>query len=173
MRHTVALCGSYGGGNTERLFKSLSRNGILQMSLVGREITLQVRSENLDEIKNSLKKLGVSNLSILEWKKAGVTLSNSGKGTDNDRILNISLIPSTLDEGLRPLAFLCEFEISEKTLEWIGSKIEDILTDAGVTDAIYTVHIGNQVDKKELMEAVTVATLNAIFNAGGVVSIDQ
>lgn len=173
MKHTVALCGSYSGGNTEKLFKSLSRNGILQMSLVGREITLQVRSENLEEIKNSLRKLGVSNLSILEWKKAGVTLSNSGKGTDNDRILNISLIPSALDEGLRPLAFLCEFEINEKILEKIGSKIEDILTDAGITDAIYTVHIRERVEEKGLMDAVTVATLNAIFDAGGVVSIDQ
>lgn len=173
MKHTIALSGSYSSGNTEKLFKYLSMDGILRMSLIGREITLQVRSENLEEIKDSLKTLGVSNLNILEWKKAGVTLSNSGRGTDNKKTMNISLIPSALDEGLRPLAFLCEFEISEKSLRKIGSKIEELLTDAGITDAIYTVHIRKEVEEKELMESITVATLNAIFDAGGVVSIDQ
>jgi len=172
MKHTVALCGSYGGGDVEKLLDFFSRTGIMQMSLVGREITLHVHSGNLDEIKNSLTRLGMSNLSIMEWKKTGVTLSGPGRGTDNGKTLNLSLIPSTVDEGLKPLAFLCEESMDEKTVERLSEKVEDILQEAGVTNALYTVHIKGKAEEKDLMEAITTATLNAIFDAGGVVSID-
>ncbi len=175
MKHTVALCGSYNGGDIEKLFTSLSSKGITQMSLIGREITLQVCSENLSEIKNSLRSLGVGNLNILEWRRSGVTLSGSGKGVDGDRTVNVSLIPSNLDEGLKPLAFLCETEIEEKILESLGAKVEEILKDAGVTDALYTVHIKElkkDKDCKSLPQAVISATLNALFDAGGVVNIE-
>jgi len=172
MKHIVALSGSY-NGNPEMLFRSLPRDGILQMALIGREVTLQLRSENLDDVKDLLKKLGVSNLNILEWKKAGVTLSNPGNGIDNNEIIKVSLIPSALDEGLRPLAFLCEFEVKEKILEKIRARVEEILEDAGLTDAIYTIHISKEADEEEYINSTMVATLNALFEAGGVVSIDQ
>lgn len=172
MGHTVALSGSY-QGNMEKLFKNLSDNRILQMSLIGREITLKIRSENLDEIKNSLHKLGVSNINILEWKKSGVTLSNPGNGVDNENNVLVSLIPSALDEGLRPLAFLSEFEIDEKTIEKMRLKIEEILTDAGITDAIYTLHIKKKENSiEEYLDSITIAVLNALFDAGGVASIE-
>ncbi|MBN2251744.1 MAG: hypothetical protein JW724_06700 [Candidatus Altiarchaeota archaeon] len=172
MKHSVALAGSYSGGDMGKLLKSLTGMGIMQMTLVGREITLHVQSGNLDETKKSLNKLGVSNLSVLEWKKTGVTLSGSGRGTDNENLLNVSLIPSTLDEGLKPLAFLCEYKMDEKTVEILGARIEEILREAGVTDALYTVHIKDLKETEGLIEAVTAATLNAIFDAGGVVNID-
>jgi len=172
MKHIIALSGSY-SGNPEELFKTLPRDGILQMALIGREVTLQLRSENLDGVKDSLKNLGVSNLNILEWKKAGVTLSNPGNGVDNNGILRVSLIPSALDEGLRPLAFLCEFEVKEGILEKIRARLEEILDDAGLTDAIYTIHIRKEADEEDYVNSTMVATLNALFEAGGVVSIDQ
>ncbi len=171
MGHTVSLSGSY-QGNMEKLFKNLPNNGILQMSLIGREITLRIKSENLDEIKNSLHKLGVSNINILEWKKSGVTLSNPGKGADNENNILVSLIPSSLDEGLRPLAFLSEFEIDEKILEKMRLKIEEILIDAGITDAIYTLHIRRKCSIEEYLDSITIAVLNALFDAGGVASIE-
>ncbi len=172
MKHMVALSGSYYGSDVENLFKNLSHNGILQMSLVGREITLQIRSENLDDIKRSLNKLGVSNVNILEWRKTGVTLSNPGKGTNNDKTFKVSLIPSALDGEIHPLAFLCEFDVDEKILERIKSKIEDILTDAGITDAMYTVYIKKELVEEEYLNSATMAVLNAIFDSGGVVGIE-
>ena len=172
MKHTVALCGSYGGGSIEKILKTFSNRGITQASLVGREITLQIHSESLDEIKKSLTTIGVSNLNVLEWKKTGVTLSGSGKGTDGDKKVNVSLIPSTLDEGLKPLAFLCESDMDRLHIEKLSDKIEDLLREAGVTDALYTVHIKGKSDEKEMLDAVTSATLNAIFDAGGLINID-
>ena len=171
MKHIVAMSGSY-NGNPDALFKSLHTGGILQMSLIGREVTLQLRSENMDEVKDALKKIGVDNLNILEWKKAGVTLSNPGKGVDNKEIIMVSLIPSALDEGLRPLAFLCEFELDEEILMKVRARIEEILDDAGLTDAIYTIHIKKETDLEEYLNSTMVATLNALFEAGGVASID-
>ena len=100
MKHKIALSGSFAGGNSEELLKSLAQNGTLQFSLVGREVTFQVKSENLEEVKKSLKKLGVNNINILEWRKAGITVAGSGRGTDDEEILAISLIPSTLEEGV-------------------------------------------------------------------------
>lgn len=172
MKHIVALSGSYYGNDVENLFKNLSYNGILQMSLVGREITLQIRSENLDEVKNSLNNLGVSNVNILEWRKTGVTLSNPGRGTNNDKTFKVSLIPSALDGKLRSLAFLCEFNVNEEILEKIKSKIEEILADAGITDVIYTVHIKKELTEEEYLNSATIAVLNAIFDSGGVISIE-
>jgi len=172
MKHNMALCGSYGGGDVQKLLEFFSGTGIMQMSLVGREITLHVNSGNLNDIKNSLTKLGVSNLSIMEWKKTGVTFSGPGRGTDNDKTINVSLIPSTVDEGLKPLAFLCEETMSEKTVEKLSGRVEDILREAGVTNALYTVHINDKAREKDLDEAITTATLNAIFDAGGVVNMD-
>jgi len=168
----VAMSGSY-NGNPETLFKFLPSNGIIQMSLIGREVTLQLRSENLDEVKDSLKKLGVDNLNILEWKKVGVTLSNPGKGVDSKETIMVSLIPSALDEGLRPLAFLCEFELEEEILMKVRARIEEILDDAGLTDAIYTIHLRKEADLEEYLNSTMVATLNALFESGGVASIDQ
>jgi len=172
MKHKVALSGSYSGGNTEKLLKELSRRGMLQLSLVGREITLQVRSDSLDDIKKSLNKLGIDNINILEWKKCGITLSGSGSGTDSDEIVNVSLIPSTLDEGLRTLAVLCEFNIDDNILNKIESRINEILTAAGVTDAIYTIQIKKQTSEREYLRSVEVATLNALFDSGGLVDIE-
>jgi len=114
MKHKVALCGSYSKGNAEKLFKDLPHKGILQLSLVGREITLQVMSEDLDNIKKSLEKLGVENIDILQWSKTGVTLSSSGRGKDNENVITVSLIPSELDDGVRALAFICESKLDKK-----------------------------------------------------------
>jgi len=57
----------------------------------------------------------------------------------------------------------------------LGEKIEEILRDAGITDALYTVHIKEfktDKGKKALPQAVVSATLNALFDAGGVVNIE-
>ncbi len=172
MKHSVALSGSYQGKNMEDLFKKLSIDGILQMSLIGREITLQIRSGNLEEVKNYLGKLGISNITVLEWRKAGMTLSDSGCGMDGNKILKVSLIPSVKGEGIRQLALLCEFNINKKILERIGLKIEEILEDAGVTDTLYTVQILEKTDMEGYVTSAAVATLNAIFDSGGIVNIE-
>ena len=172
MKYSVALSGSYHGRNMEDLFKKLSMDGILQMSLVGREITLQVRSENLEGVKEHLSRLGISNITVLEWKKSGMTLSDSGCGIDDNKILKVSLIPSVKGEGIRQLAILCEFEIDKEIMEDISLKIEELLEDAGVTDALYTVYIVEKADKDRYIASVAVATLNAIFDSGGIVNID-
>ena len=172
MKYSVALSGSYHGKNMEDLFKKLSMDGILQMSLIGREITLQVRSENLEEVKERLGRLGISNITVIEWKKAGMTLSDSGYGIDDNKILKVSLIPSVKGEGIRQLAILREFEIDKEIVDDISLKIEEILRDAGVTDALYTVHIVEKADRDAYIVSAAVATLNAIFDSGGIVNID-
>ena len=101
--HKVALGGSYSGDSGE-LFRRLTHDDILQCSQVGREITLQVKSEKVDEIIKALNRLGVQNISILEWRKCGTTLAGSGCSSDKGEILNVSLIPSALGGGLRPLS---------------------------------------------------------------------
>lgn len=172
MKHVVSLSGSYAGGDVDKLFSSLAGSGVIQMNLVGREISLQVRGENLEEVKSSLKKLGVNNINLLELRKSGITFSGSGAGNDNDKKVHVSVIPSTLDGGLRLLAFLYECEITEEIAEKLSSGIEEILRDAGVTDALYTVHIKDNMCSEELVNSVKTATLNAIFDAGGIVNIE-
>jgi hypothetical protein len=62
MKHSIALSGSYSGGDIEKILKCLPKTGVMQMSLVGREITLQVRSGRLDEVKDSLKCSGMEEI---------------------------------------------------------------------------------------------------------------
>jgi hypothetical protein len=169
--HKVALGGSY-SGNTGELFRNLTHDGILQFSLVGREVTLQVKSDNLDAVVDSLKKLGVSNLSIMEWKKYGTTLAGSGSSTDDDAILNVSLIPSTLGEGLRPLSVTQRVPLERRLYIEMLANLEAVLVDAGVSDILYAVQVDKETDRERYLEAVRDATLNALFNAGGVVGIE-
>jgi len=173
MKHKIALSGSYAGGSTEKLFEGLSRDDILQLSLVGREITLQVRSENLDEIRKALEKQGIGNISIIEWRKSGITVGNSGTGTDMGDIINVSLIPSVLGEGLHPLAFLHEFSVKKTLIEGIETQVEDVLNSAGITDVMYIVHLKKKDCEDRCLKAAQAATLKAIFEAGGVVTIEH
>jgi hypothetical protein len=173
LKHIIALSGSY-HGDLEKLFRSLPESKILQLSLIGREVTLRVLSDDLDEVKKSLKKLGVSNLNILEWKKVGTTLDNSGKGCDTKKIIQISIIPSELGEGIKPLAFLSEFSLDKKITGKIKKKIREMLLDAGVTDAFYTVNLMRKASSEnEYINAAKTATLQAIFDAGGIVKIEE
>jgi hypothetical protein len=172
MKHSIALSGSYSGGDIEKILKCLPKTGVMQMSLVGREITLQVRSGQLEEVKDSLKALGVNNISVLEWRKSGVTLSGSGRGTSRDKSVMVSLIPSALDEGLKALAFMASDEADEKSAEKASAKVEEILQEAGVTDAMYTIQIKKKISDKKLLEDLTIASLEAIFDAGGVADIE-
>jgi hypothetical protein len=172
MKHTIALSGSYSGGDMEKILKCLPKTGVMQISLVGREITLQVRSGKLNEVKDSLKTLGVSNINVLEWKKSGMTLSGSGRGTSRDKAAIVSLIPSALDEGLKALAFMETGEIDEKLADKASAKVEETLQEAGVTDAMYTVQIKKRIPEKKLLEDITYASLDAIFDSGGVSDIE-
>ncbi|MBN2013792.1 MAG: hypothetical protein JW778_01295 [Candidatus Altiarchaeota archaeon] len=172
MKYSVALSGSYNGRSVEDLFNNLPMEGILHMSLIGREVALQVKSEKLDDVKRSLSKNGISNLKVLEWKKAGITVSDPGCGIDNNKTLRVSLIPSVKGEGIKQLSLLSDFEIDEKAAEEISEKVEEILENAGITDALYTVHIVEETTQEEYIIAASVATLNAIFDSGGIVDLD-
>lgn len=173
MKHKIALSGSYAGGNTEKLFKGLSQDEILQLSLVGREITLQVRSENLEEVRKALQKQGIDNLSIIEWTRMGITVGGSGTGNDIGEIINVSLIPSVLGEGLHPLAFLHEFSVKKAIIEKIEKRVEEVLRKAGMTDVIYIVQLKKKDRDEQYVKAAEAATLKALFEAGGVVTIEQ
>jgi hypothetical protein len=126
----------------------------------------------LDDVKKKLSKLGVGNLSILEWKKCGVTLSGSGCGSDDQELVKVSLIPAAIDEGLRLIALLSRSSVSEEFIADMKSTVEEVLDNAGITEAIYTIHINKKSGKDKYPEAVKVATLNALFDSSGVVSIE-
>ena len=53
MKYSVALSGSYHGKHVEDLFKDLPMEGILQMSLIGREITMHVRARTWRKSKKT------------------------------------------------------------------------------------------------------------------------
>ncbi|MFH0862651.1 MAG: hypothetical protein V1875_06450 [Candidatus Altiarchaeota archaeon] len=169
--HKVALGGSF-SGNTADLFKSLPQEDILQFSLVGREISLQVKSEKLDDVIKSLGKFGVSNINILEWKKYGTTLAGSGSAADDGNLLNISLIPAMLGDGLRPLSVNHKLPIERKLYVEMLVNLEAVLLDAGVSDVLYALQVDKEAPCEKYLEAVKDATLNALFNAGGVVGIE-
>ncbi|MFH0859579.1 MAG: hypothetical protein V1921_00090 [Candidatus Altiarchaeota archaeon] len=169
--HKVALSGSY-SGNIEKLFKSLGHEGVLQFSLIGRDITLQVKSEKLDDIKKSLSRLGVDNIGILEWKKYGMSLCNSGMGDDDETMIRVVLIPTALDEGIRCLAFLTPYSMSKEGEKKITARVEDILSKAGITDSLYTIQLKKESTVDKYLNAVETATLNALFESGGVVNIE-
>jgi hypothetical protein len=167
----VALGGSYSGDSGD-LFRNLTDDGILQFSLVGREVTLQVKSENLDDVIKSLGKLGVNNINILEWKKCGTTLAGSGCSPDSADILNVSLIPSALGGGLRPLSVTHKVELDRNLYIELIANIEVSLTDAGLTDVLYVLLIEKDATREKYVAAVREATMNALFNAGGIVGIE-
>ncbi|MBD3389273.1 MAG: hypothetical protein GF416_09270 [Candidatus Altiarchaeales archaeon] len=169
--HKVALGGSF-SGNTSDLFKNLPQDDILQFSLCGREVQLQVKSEKLDDVIKSLNKLGVSNLSILEWRKYGTTVAGSGSSIDEDGILNISLIPSALGDGLRPLSVTQRLPLDRKLYIEMLANLEAVLLDAGVSEVLYAVQIEKDVGREDYINAVRDAALNALFNSGGVVGIE-
>lgn len=169
--HKVALSGSY-GGNIEHLLKNLHSSGVLQFSFVGREITLQVKSESLEKVMETLQKHGVENLTVLEWRKYGVTLAGSGAGCDENGIVKVSLIPAALDEGVKSLAVIEECKVSEKLVNKCEEKVQSILADAGVTDALYTMQFNKKPKAGDYAKAAQIAALNALFEAGGVISVE-
>lgn len=169
--HKVALSGSY-SGNTEQLFNGLTHSDILQFSLVGREVTLQVKSENLDAVKKTLKRLGVDNIGILEWRKYGMSLANSGAGSDDKEVIMVSLIPTALGEGITALAALYALPLDDETIMLLQTRVEEILEDSGITDTLYTLQIKKDASKDSYVKAVEIATLNAIFDSGGIVSVE-
>jgi len=168
--HKVALSGSY-SGNIQKLLNNLQSTGVLQFSSLGREITLQVKSENLEKAMEALRKQGVGNLSVLEWRKYGVTIAGSGAGTDDEELVKVSLIPANLDEGVKSLAAIADFDLSEEFIYEVDDRIKGILEDAGVTDTLYTVQFKKQ-EKGDYLKASEVATLNALFEAGGLINIE-
>jgi hypothetical protein len=170
--HKIALSGSYSGASMEELLDSIPKHGILQLSLVGRELTLQVKSEDLDEVKKSLGKLGVENLSVLEWRKCGMTLAGSGCGSDDRELVKVSLIPAAIDEGLRLIALLNRFPVKEDAVSLMEDTVEEVLDSAGVTDALFTIQVNKKASSEKYFEAVKVAALNALFESGGVVVIE-
>jgi hypothetical protein len=172
MKYSVALSGSYHGKHVEDLFKDLPMEGILQMSLIGREITMHVTSENLEKVKKDLCKAGISNIAVLEWRKSGLTLSDPGLGMDDAKTMKVSIIPSVKGEGVKQLAFLSEYEVDAKTIDAISKKIEEILENAGVTEALYTVHIMEKPANDDYIAPASVATLNALFDSGGIVNLE-
>jgi len=170
--HKIALSGSYAGASMEKLLDSIPQHGILQLSLVGREITLQVKSEDLEDVKKSLSKLGVGNLSVLEWKKCGMTLAGSGCGADDRELVKVSLIPAAIDEGLRLIALLNRHPVKDASAALMKETIEDVLDNAGITDAIFTIHVNKKASDEKYADAVKIATLNALFESGGVIGIE-
>lgn len=172
MKYCVALSGSYHGKHVEDIFKDLPMDGILHMSLIGREITLQVSSENLEKVKKNLAKLGVNNIAVLEWRKTGITVSEPGLGTDENKTIKVSLIPSVKGEGVKQLAILSDFEVDSETTEKVSEKIEEILENAGVTEALYTVHFLEKASEEEYLTGASVATLNALFDSGGIINLE-
>ena len=54
----------------------------------------------------------------------------------------------------------------------ISQSLEKVLQEAGVTDALYAVEIGKDAKTQAYVDAVRQATLNALFNCGGVVSTE-
>ncbi len=150
----------------------MSDEDILQFSLCGREVTLQVRSENLESIIESLKRHGVDNISILEWKKYGTTVAGSGSGNDDGTSVNVSLIPATLGDGLRPLSATHRVPLDRKLYIELLANLEAVLLDAGVTDVLYAVQIEKEMSRLEYLDAVRDAALNALFNTGGIVGIE-
>ncbi|MFH1788344.1 MAG: hypothetical protein ABH834_03075 [Candidatus Altiarchaeota archaeon] len=168
----IALTGSYAGSNTEKLLEDMPPHGILQLSLCGREITLNVKSEDLDEVKKSLRKIGVGNLSILEWRKCGMTLAGSGSGQDDAELIKVNLIPAAIDEGLRLIALLNTLPLEEELVELMHTTVEEVLDNAGISDAIFTIQVNKKATDEKYVEAVKIATLNALFESGGVVGIE-
>lgn len=167
--HKVALGGSF-SGDADKLFKALHGHGILQLSLVGREVTLQIKSETLEDIVKALEKHGVENICIFEWSKYGTTVAGSGSSTDKDNMLNVSLIPSALGEGLKAISVSKRHnpEIYDK----LKREVEEVLNEAGVTDLLYIIQIEKESQNEQYLTAVRDATLNALFAAGGIVGIE-
>jgi len=169
--HKIALGGSFSGDTTE-LFRGIPHDDVLQFCLVGREVTLQIKSEKLDSVVDKLKHLGVNNLNILEWRKMGTTIAQSGQGQDEKNILNISLIPTTMGDGLRPLSVTQRFQMERKHYIELLAHLEVTLQDAGVSDVLYVMQVEKEVNRNQYLDAVKDATLNALFNAGGVIGIE-
>ncbi|MFH1722249.1 MAG: hypothetical protein ABH950_06575 [Candidatus Altiarchaeota archaeon] len=172
MKHRVALSGSYAGGNIEGLFKGLRGKGVLQFQLVGREVTLQVNEEKLEEVKKSLKKLGVDNVTLLEWRKLGLTLSGSGKGRDEEELVQISLIPTALGEGVRRLGTLSKGKIPLEAAKEVDKRVIKVLDEAGATDVLYIIQAQKKTSNIKFNEALESATLEALFDGGGLISIE-
>lgn len=170
--HRVSLSGSYNGQSTEKLLDDLPRRGILQLNLIGREVTLYVKSENLAEVKKSLLKHGVGNISILEWRKGGMTLAGSGSGSDDEELVKVSLIPAALDEGLRMIALLNRTTLEKDTVKLMQKTVAEVLVNAGITDTLYTIQLNKKAPVDQWVESVKAATLNALFESGGVINIE-
>jgi hypothetical protein len=162
----VVLGGSY-SGDTGKLFKSLQQEDILQFSLVGREMTLQTVGERLDDVMKALHKAGVSNVNILEWKRQGVTLAGSGSGSDAGKTVKVSLMPSPAGAGLKPLSAAPKVALERRLYVEMLVNIEAVLSDAGVSDALYVVRAEKEASKEAYLEASREAALNALFDAGG------
>jgi hypothetical protein len=91
---------------------------------------------------------------------------------DDAKTMKVSIIPSVKGEGVKQLAFLSEFDVDNKTIEAISKKIEEILDNAGVTEALYTIHVMEKPANGDYIAPASVATLNALFDSGGIVNLE-
>ncbi len=172
MKHRIALGGSYAGGDIDDLFAGLKHSGVLQFSLVGREVSVQVNEEHLDDVKKTLKHLGVENLQLLEWRTIPLTVSGSGKGHDDGKDVYVSLIPTALGEGIRCLRLSAPPSVDSALLSRTDAHLRDIVAKAGATDVLYTVQVFGELADDDLLAAVEEATLEALFDGGGLISVE-
>ncbi len=170
--YRIAISGSYTGHNIGKLFENLSKYEVLSMSLIGREITLNLKSENIEKITDSLRSMGMDNLNVLQWEKYGLTVSCSGFASDEEKTVKVSLMPSALGEGIKSLAVQSDIGLKKETTDNLEKLLVSVLEHAGITDALYILRINKKSDDKKYASAVRDATIKAVYKAGGVTKIE-
>jgi hypothetical protein len=138
-------------------------------------IIIQCSQKEINNIKDLLKTFKIESF-IIQQKIFDTTLIENGIGTDPENSVEVTLLPTTKLSKLKLLEIIFTKELqetknpdTEQFITLYPPIVRNILKNAGVTDAIFTIKFIDL--ETDLDQAVKIATINAITNSKGIKEI--
>lgn len=161
----------------EEVMKRLIDAGAFTTSIMSREIAIELPLEKLEDIKDVVKRLDISELKIRDLRRIETTVTQAGCGRDPEDVVKIYLAPAARVIGHK----LMRINIDEKVKKSIDENIEElsniysnfvkyVLTRCGVSDVVYSIDVKKK--REDMENALELATIDAIHNSNGLIQIN-
>lgn len=174
----VRLTGTiYDHVKSEDILKEMVEVGAFNAAVASRELVVEASIDKLEDVKDALKRLKVTDIRVRETRLVETTVTQSGTGKDPDDIVKVYLAPAARVVGQKILKVLIEGkargpEKEEELANIYGKFVRYVLQKAGVTDVVYSVEVLKKKSHEDMEKALELATINAIMAANGIIQIN-
>lgn len=170
------LTGSiYDNAKTEETLRTLVEAGAFTATVASRELVVELPVEKLDEIKEVLKRLRVTDVRVRETRLVETTITQAATGKDAEEVVRVSLAPAARVAGYKLLDVYIDPKvgsISPELKNIYANFVKFILQKAGVTDVIYAIELLKKKPQETMEAALEDATINAIMAGNGIIQIN-